>query len=281
MTCDPNDPRLTAFVLGELDPSECADIETMLGESADCRQAVDEIRLTVGWLTSRLHDEIESHAQPAEVNHRTLVANVSYASRPGSPWWHRNRFRFLGIAASLLLFAPVAYLTLMPRARMAQELPKPLAVGSTPIVARSVTNSPQVAIRSEPSVSYAATDQAAIANGASASAYGTQGSLPRYANYKQAAPASEPLARNFRYGKRVDIAAESAASSGKPDTEHMSLAQNELPPLARPRTTNDAEQSAQLASAGPAPAQNRNPMQQSQQFASATNRRGARARIKR
>ena len=72
MTCDPNDPRLTAFVLGELDPAEHAAVETMLGESADCRQAVEEIRLTVGWLTSQLHDESESHAQPAGLNHRAL-----------------------------------------------------------------------------------------------------------------------------------------------------------------------------------------------------------------
>ena len=120
MTCDPDDPRLTAFVLGELDPTEHADVETMLGESADCRQAVEEIRLTVGWLTSRLHDEIESHAQPAEATHRTHVANVSHASRAGSPWWHKNRFRLLGIAASLLLFVPVAYLGVAPRLWMSQ-----------------------------------------------------------------------------------------------------------------------------------------------------------------
>ena len=76
MTCDPNDPRLTAFVLGELDPAERAAVETMLGESAECRQAVDEIRMTVGWLTSQLHDESESHARPAEVNHRPLMASL-------------------------------------------------------------------------------------------------------------------------------------------------------------------------------------------------------------
>ncbi len=74
MTCDPNDPRLTAFVLGELDSAEHAAVETMLGESADCRQTVEEIRMTVGWLTSRLHDESDSHVQPAELNHRALMA---------------------------------------------------------------------------------------------------------------------------------------------------------------------------------------------------------------
>ena len=33
MTIDPNDPRLTAFVLGELDPSERAAVEAMLDRS--------------------------------------------------------------------------------------------------------------------------------------------------------------------------------------------------------------------------------------------------------
>ena len=85
MTCDPNDPRLTAFVLGELDPAEHAAVETMLGESADCRQAVEEIRLTVGWLTSQLHDESESHARPAEANHRPNVGSRAAATGRRAP----------------------------------------------------------------------------------------------------------------------------------------------------------------------------------------------------
>ncbi len=40
MTFDPNDPRLTAYVLGELDPAECTEIEAMLETSAEGRQAV-------------------------------------------------------------------------------------------------------------------------------------------------------------------------------------------------------------------------------------------------
>jgi Ca-activated chloride channel homolog len=107
MTCDPNDPRLTAFVLGELDPTEHAAIEMMVGESAECRQAVDEIRLTVGWLTSRLHDESESHAPPAQNNHQSIAAGTSVAKARLSPW--RNRVRGFGIAASMLLAGSVAF----------------------------------------------------------------------------------------------------------------------------------------------------------------------------
>ena len=137
MTCDPNDPRLTAFVLGELDSAEHAAVETMLGESADCRQAVEEIRLTVGWLTSQLHDESQAHAQPAELNHRPIMVMAPKADGTGAPWWRRNRVRFLGIAASVLLCASVAYLTLVQRGRMGQAMPDQVAPLSARVVAKS------------------------------------------------------------------------------------------------------------------------------------------------
>ncbi len=61
MTFDPNDPRLTAFVLGELDPSERPEFEAILESSSEARQAADEIRQTIGWLTDHLRDEQSAH----------------------------------------------------------------------------------------------------------------------------------------------------------------------------------------------------------------------------
>ena len=109
MTFDPNDPRLTAFVLGELDPDESAAVETMLGESAECRQAVEEIRQTVGWLTSRLHQESEGYAPPAEVNHQAI--GIAIATPPvaaNRSWWRKHHLGRAGLAASLLLFGSIA-----------------------------------------------------------------------------------------------------------------------------------------------------------------------------
>ena len=40
----PDDPRLTAYVLGELPPSERAEIEAALHDLAECRSAVSEVR---------------------------------------------------------------------------------------------------------------------------------------------------------------------------------------------------------------------------------------------
>jgi Ca-activated chloride channel family protein len=52
-----NDPRLTAYVLGELDEKDRAAVEAALARSAELRQTVDEIRETADLLTSELAGE--------------------------------------------------------------------------------------------------------------------------------------------------------------------------------------------------------------------------------
>ena len=104
MTCDPNDPRLTAFVLGELDPAEHTAVETMLGESADCRQTVDEIRMTVGWLTSQLHDESEAHAEPVGPKRIASAADPLQVVAGGRPRWSQETRQVLRICAASVTF---------------------------------------------------------------------------------------------------------------------------------------------------------------------------------
>ena len=73
MTFDPNDPRLTAFVLGELDPDRtrgrrdharriCRVPPGRRGDPPDRRLAHEQ-----------LHDESERHAQPAGLNHQPIA----------------------------------------------------------------------------------------------------------------------------------------------------------------------------------------------------------------
>jgi anti-sigma factor RsiW len=50
----PDDPRLTAYALGELDPNERAEVEAMLAESSEARVALEEIRETIGLLSGEL-----------------------------------------------------------------------------------------------------------------------------------------------------------------------------------------------------------------------------------
>lgn len=54
---DKNDPRLTAFVLGELNEKESAEIQSALEQSAELQSAVQEIRLTIELLTQQFANE--------------------------------------------------------------------------------------------------------------------------------------------------------------------------------------------------------------------------------
>ncbi|MDB6025005.1 MAG: uncharacterized protein JWM68_1228 [Verrucomicrobiales bacterium] len=57
MKFSPDDPKLTAYVLGELDKTEAAAIEQELKNSAELRQAVDEIRATAEFLKTEFATE--------------------------------------------------------------------------------------------------------------------------------------------------------------------------------------------------------------------------------
>src|SRR5262245_30599602 len=132
MTFDPNDPRLTAYVLGELDPSERPEIEAMLETTAEGRQAVEEIRRTVGWLTEQLCDEQAAHTVTPETNHRPLaVLSTPTPAAPRRPWWRMAPVR-LGAAAAVLLIGAMVFLvsfqTVPPAAPRAAMNPAKLRI---------------------------------------------------------------------------------------------------------------------------------------------------------
>jgi hypothetical protein len=120
MNIDPNDPRLTAFVLGELDASEHAIVEAYLTESSDCRQAVDEIRMTTRWLAQQLQEESLAHQQDGYSstavagvinNHAGAAAeSVLKAESPRRGWWRLTTPRMNLIAAAILVLVGLAVL---------------------------------------------------------------------------------------------------------------------------------------------------------------------------
>jgi Ca-activated chloride channel family protein len=57
MSFDPDDPRLTAYALGELDEVEHAEVETLLGDDADSRKEVEDLRAMARILTEQLRTE--------------------------------------------------------------------------------------------------------------------------------------------------------------------------------------------------------------------------------
>jgi Ca-activated chloride channel family protein len=119
-----DDPRLTAYALGELDDAECKEIESRLANWPEGAREVEAIRRVAGLLETEMQAEpaaeltdtqrtaIERQAERAKTAGR---ANRSAARRVLRLWWSPA-----GVAASILLLA-VAGLWLWPSSRKVYE----------------------------------------------------------------------------------------------------------------------------------------------------------------
>ncbi len=75
----PDDPRLTAYALNEMEPAERAEFEQALAQDAAARQAVAEISVTISTLTSALENE---PVEPAEIPAPKLKAHAKVVRFP-------------------------------------------------------------------------------------------------------------------------------------------------------------------------------------------------------
>ena len=66
MNLNPDDPRLTAYALGELPETERAAIEAELQQSPECRKAVEEIQNAAKLLSQELASEPCPELLPAQ-----------------------------------------------------------------------------------------------------------------------------------------------------------------------------------------------------------------------
>ncbi|HEV3165631.1 MAG TPA: VWA domain-containing protein [Isosphaeraceae bacterium] len=110
MTYDPNDPRLTAYALDELDDADRPDVEAQLAACAESRRTVDDIRATAQLLSQQLHREPSPGL--TAIHFQAIEGQLS---QPQAPTNGRPRFRwltvalaasFLGAAGALLLARP-------------------------------------------------------------------------------------------------------------------------------------------------------------------------------
>ena len=99
MTIDRNDPRLTAYVLNELDQAEKAEVEAALQESEELRREVEEIRQACGQLGESLLHEPDVGLKPEQIEQIEKAVRPQGTTRP---WWFRPG---LPVAASVLLAA--------------------------------------------------------------------------------------------------------------------------------------------------------------------------------
>ena len=104
MIFDTNDPRLTAYALGEIDPSERSEIEQLLADREEARNYVAEIRQTAQWLAAELQKEPETVSTLAMDNHRLIDQALKSAvpTANSHPWWRRP-YRLMSMAATLLM----------------------------------------------------------------------------------------------------------------------------------------------------------------------------------
>ena len=117
MLTDPDDPRLTAYALGELDGVEIAEIETLLIRSDESRRLVDEVRATAKMLAESLSSE---RLPGLSTRHREAIEGElapTVLPLPQRPPSRLQRWAGYGVAASLLMgFGLSAAWMMRPRA---------------------------------------------------------------------------------------------------------------------------------------------------------------------
>jgi len=120
MTMQPDDWKLTAYALGELDGDERATVEAAVSASAELRASVDEIRRTADVLTVDLCVDADGEAQLTDARRATIESSATRRNEPmstpdavpvGSVLMKLRAP--LALAASVAIVAGAAY-TLLP-----------------------------------------------------------------------------------------------------------------------------------------------------------------------
>lgn len=89
------DPRLTAYVLGELDPADIQELQQAIEQSPELQTIVAEIQQTVAQLETSFRDQ-PTWELPAEESVSPAASEVT--NIPG----HRHSYRLLAVAASVV-----------------------------------------------------------------------------------------------------------------------------------------------------------------------------------
>ena len=113
MKIDPNDPRLTAYVLGELDAAEREAIEKQLAECEKSREYVEQLRATTQMLAKELAGEpapalsVEQRQAVQQEIEKLGEPQAKGIRRPAKiRWWQSPQW--MALAASLLVIAGTA-----------------------------------------------------------------------------------------------------------------------------------------------------------------------------
>jgi hypothetical protein len=125
-----DDPRLSAYVIGELSPADRAEVERALATSPVIRNTVNELRLVVGMLEESLggnplaldslrRERVLSAAR--QMDAAELAIPLSSTRRSWRPWWISGAAA-AGVAASLVVLAQIS---IDDKESVATNLPNP------------------------------------------------------------------------------------------------------------------------------------------------------------
>ena len=101
MNINLDDPKLTAYALGELSGAEKAEMETAVAASAEAQEVVRELRQISGALRSEYDAEREAHP----VAHTNIIPLF----QKDEPWSISRR---LALAAAIALFAVIGVIAI-------------------------------------------------------------------------------------------------------------------------------------------------------------------------
>ena len=133
MNIDKNDPRITAYALGELEGTEHAEIETLVQQNAELTKLVEEVRATARLLKQELADEPLVGLTPGQrrlVETKAAERNGRDTTAPRRPLILRFAKPILALAACLALglciwelFVPTLSRARSRSSQLAQTLP--------------------------------------------------------------------------------------------------------------------------------------------------------------
>jgi len=160
MKIDPNDPRLTAYALGELTEDERVAFEQELTGDADARAEAEHIRTAAGILTETLDAEAcprLSVAQRQAVHERIAPAG------DGEPVFSWKRFGFAtGLATVIVLLTIIFGMTILMRSERAASsvTPRELTRLAKPSTQPATSNEYTVTLNPAPPLAKPAADGA-------------------------------------------------------------------------------------------------------------------------
>jgi Ca-activated chloride channel family protein len=131
MNINPEDPKWTAYVLGELTDAERAQVEQELESSAAAREAVEEIRIATALLQRELANE---HATGLSAEQRRGIAATASPQRvrPVLRW----AAAAAALAASVMIVASLSTWSLLRSKQAANDAPLPAMPAAQPEQAR-------------------------------------------------------------------------------------------------------------------------------------------------